>query len=425
VKRRRRRSASTAAARLRRLRWLLTGLFTVTNALGLVVFAALAVRADAAQGRQQLDGELRRVTLAAIQRITFDHDAVSLASLGNSGLAGTCPGFAVLPGGARQAFLGLESRGGCISAPLPMLNRAATEAVGTRGVVVGYVAGDDGRPVRVLAEPFYHAGGAAGAVVATVDAAAEADRHRRMLLLTAGGCAILVVGLAIAGHVVSGRAIQPAANTLEQQEVLLAETAHDLRTPVAALRALAEAALENPSQRGELLPRTVGLAQRMGGIIDDLLVRARLAAGVEHLSLQPARLDQLVAGVIENTPTEDGAQVVLTAATSTVYADPALVQRAVGNLLDNALRHGHQPGQAAVVHVTVADGRVVVADNGTGVDPAVGAAAFDRFTTGSGSSGLGLSIVRWIVNAHGGTLTVHNAPTGGAIFELALRPLPP
>ncbi len=425
MRRRAPRSASTAATRLRRLRWLLTALFTVTNALGLVVFAALAVRADATQGRQQLDGELRRVTLAAIQRITFDHDAVSLAGLGNSGLAGTCPGFAVLPGGTDPAFLGLESRGGCVSAPLPMLNRVATQAVGIHGVVVGYVAGSDGRPVRTLAEPFYHSGEAAGAVVATVDAEPEASRHQRMLLLTAGACAILVAGLAIAGHVVSGRAIQPAANTLEQQEVLLAETAHDLRTPVAALRALAEAAQANPSQWADLLPRTVGLAQRMGGIIDDLLVRARLAAGVERLNLQPARLDQLVAGVIESTPTEDGAQILLTAAQSTVYADPTLVQRAVGNLLDNALRHGHRPGQAAVVHVTVADGRVTVADQGAGVDPAVGATAFDRFTTGSGSSGLGLSIVRWIVDAHGGTLTFHNAPTGGAIFEFGLRPIPP
>ncbi|PZS36700.1 MAG: sensor histidine kinase [Pseudonocardiales bacterium] len=416
--------ASTAATRLRRLRWLLTLLFTVTNALGLVVFAALAVRADAAQGRQQLDGELRRVTVAAIQRITFEHDAVSLTSLNNSGLTGGCPGFVVLPGGAEPAFLGLESRGGCVTAALAVLNGAAVQAVRTGKVVVGYVTDGRGRAVRMLAEPFYHGGVAAGAVVATLDAQPEASRHGRMLLLTAGGCGILVAGLALAGHVVSGRAIQPAANTLEQQELLLAETAHDLRTPVAALRALAEAALDNPDQRADLLPRTVGLAQRMGGIIDDLLVRARLAAGVERLTLQPARLDQLVAGVIENTPTDDGAQVELTATESTVYADPALLQRAIGNLLDNALRHGRRPGEAALVHVTVADGRVVVADSGPGVSKEVGGAAFDRFTTGAGSSGLGLSIVRWIADAHDGTLTVRNPPAGGAIFELALRPIP-
>jgi two-component system OmpR family sensor kinase len=423
VSQRHRAPVSAATSTLRRLRWLLTALFTATNALGLVVFAWLAVRADASQGRQRLDGDLRRVTLAAIQRVGFESDAVSLAGLDSSGLSVQCPGFVVLPGGA-QPFLGLSSRRDCASASLAALNKAATRAVRANGVVAGYGTGTDGRKVRTLAEPFYHGNTAAGAVVAIANAQPEAARHRRMLLLTAGGCSIVIVGLAMAGHVVSGRAIRPAAKTLEQQEVLLAESAHDLRTPVAALRALAETALDNPSQRAELLPRTVRLARRMGDIIDDLLARARLAAGVEHVSLQRVRLDQLVAGVVENT-IADGANITMTVAESTVLADPTLLQRAIGNLLDNALRHGRQPDRAADVHVTVADGRITVADSGPGIDNAVGAGVFDQFTTGSGSSGLGLSIVRWIAETHGATLSVRNAPGGGAVFELALPPSPP
>jgi len=86
---------------------------------------------------------------------------------------------------------------------------------------------------------------------------------------------------------------------LEQQETLLAETAHDLRTLVAALRALAETAVRDPGQRAELLPRTVRLAGRMGDIIDGLLVRARLAAGVE-LSQRPA--SSVVDEVLAATP---------------------------------------------------------------------------------------------------------------------------
>jgi len=204
---------------------------------------------------------------------------------------------------------------------------------------------------------------------------------------------------------------------------LLAETAHDLRTPVAALRALAETALRNPTQRGDLLPRTVRLAARMGSIIDGLLVRARLAAGVERLAAQPVWLDQLVAGVVEETPA-DGASVTLTAAPCKVMADATLLQRAVGNLLDNALRYGRQPDQPAIVHITVANGRVTVADHGPGVDGEFMDEAFDRFRTGSGSSGLGLSIVRWVATAHGGTLSVYNAEDAGAIFELTLPVIP-
>jgi two-component system, OmpR family, sensor kinase len=201
--------------------------------------------------------------------------------------------------------------------------------------------------------------------------------------------------------------------------VLLAETAHDLRTPVAALRALAETALRNPAERADLLPRTVALAARMGGIIDGLLVRARLAAGVEQLAVQPVWLDQLVAGVVEDTP-HGGASVTVTTAPSKVLVDPGLIQRAIGNLLDNALRYGRQPNENAVVQVIVANGRVTVADHGPGVDESLADAAFDRFGTGGGSSGLGLSIVRWVAQAHGGTLTAYNAEVGGAIFELQL-----
>ncbi|MGH9060388.1 MAG: sensor histidine kinase, partial [Acidimicrobiales bacterium] len=73
-----------------------------------------------------------------------------------------------------------------------------------------------------------------------------------------------------------------------------------------------------------------------------------------------------------------------------------------------------------IVHITVAGGRVTVADHGPGVEDAVADGTLDRFTSGSGSTGLGLSIVRWVAQAHGGSLTVYNADEGGAIFELVL-----
>ena len=413
-------TVSAARATLRRLRWLLAALFTVTNALGLILFAWLAVRSDAQRGRQQLDGDLSRVTLAVIQRLGNSGGAVSVSDVAGSGLTRQCPGFAVLPGGAAP-FLGLQS-GGCLSAPLATLNGIATRAVHSNRDVAS--DGDAaGRSVRILAEPFHDPSGTVeGAVVATVDAEPVAERHERMLALTVTGCVIVIIGLGGAGYLLAGRTMRPAANTLEQQELLLAESAHDLRTPVAALRALAETALDNPDQRAALLPRTVSLSRRMGSIIDDLLTRARLAAGVQQLRLQPVRLDQLVAGVVENTPAGD-AQIAFAAAESTVSADPALLQRAIGNLLDNALRHGHPPDRPAVVEVSVADGWVRVADQGPGLAQPLQSAPFAR--AGSNSTGLGLSIVRWIADAHGGSLQVHNAPSGGAVFELSLPVIRP
>lgn len=407
---------SAARATLRRLRWLLAALFTVTNTLGLVLFAWLAVRSDAQRGRQELDGDLQRVTLAAIQKLDYSGGSVGFADLQNSGLSKEdC--FAVLPGGAAP-FLGMQSDASCLGVPLTTLNQLATQAVQRNDTVTTYGTAA-GHETRLLAEVFgLGKPSAAGAVVAFVNAGPTQSRHDRMLAFTAGGCIALIAGVAVAGYFVAGRTMRPAANTLEQQELLLAESAHDLRTPVAALRALAETALQNPDQRAELLPRTVSLSQRMGDIIGDLLTRARLAAGVEQLNVQPVRLDQLVAGVVENTP-RNGGTIALYTSECTVAADPALLQRAIGNLLDNALRHGRTDDRPAEVDVLVGAGRIMVADHGPGMRQSLSAVPFNR--GGTGSTGLGLSIVRWIVGAHGGTLTVHNAPTGGAVFEMSLN----
>ena len=72
------------------------------------------------------------------------------------------------------------------------------------------------------------------------------------------------------------------------------------------------------------------------------------------------------------------------------------------------------------MHITVAGGTVTVADHGPGIDPALAGEVFDRFSSTAGTAGLGLSIVRWVAQAHGGTLSVYNADEGGAIFELSL-----
>jgi two-component system, OmpR family, sensor kinase len=417
-------SASTrsSADRLLRLRGVLTLLFTVMNALGLILFAWLLVDSDMESREQRMDGELNRVTSTVARLVQYDEENPSgplvTAFIGEDDLDNECPQFAVLPGGDTK-FAAHYSKRNCVDVDRGVLATQANTAVLSGREAHGYVNKTDGGWARVAVYPFRNQSTAIGAVVAYGDADGERDAHDRMVLAVIIGCAVIIGGLGLAGHVLAGRAIRPAAAALEQQEVLLAETAHDLRTPVAALRALAETALRNPTQRAELLPRTVRLAARMGSIIDGLLVRARLAAGVDRLAVQPVQLDQLVTSVVEETP-HDGAEVTVTAAPCKVMIDPTLVQRAIGNLLDNALRYGRQPDQKAIVHVTVANGRVTVADHGPGIDGQLAENLFDRFRTGSGSSGLGLSIVRWVAEAHGGMLSVYNAEDAGAIFELAL-----
>jgi signal transduction histidine kinase len=409
-----------SADNLRRLRWWLTVLFTAINTVALIILAPVIIILDAQRTDAQLDHNLSVVVEPVLRLIDEHNDALVTARVPADPLTADCPDFAVMPGRPSD-FPPRFSTRGCVKVDQQMLAGITADAVRDGVQVSVDKKALNGDPVRVAAKPFKDSSNQyVGAVVAWENTQPQADRHQKLTIAVLVVCAILIAAAALLSYWLSGRAIRPAMAALEQQETLLAETAHDLRTPVAALRALAETAARDPEQRAELLPRTVRLAGRMGDIIDGLLVRARLAAGVEHLAMQPVWLDQLVAGVVEDLPTE-GARFSLVTAPTMVKADPTLLQRAIGNVLGNAMRHGRTPGaDQAIVTVTVADGRITVADQGPGIDPAVGADLFDPYTTGGGSTGLGLSIVRWVVLAHGGDLKVYNADEGGAIFEIQL-----
>ena len=410
----------SALDRLRRLPWWLAGWLTVLTAAGVITLALLLIRADDRRGQAVLDTELVRVTAAVTRLMVYD-GAIVTSRIGGDEVNTGCPEFAVLPG-PNERFEAHYSLGQCVTVAPGVGAYYAARAMAGGQVQWGYVRDADGERVRLRVEPFRNPNGQyVGAVVALSNPADVHAAHAKFTRYLIGGSVLFLAVVAAAGYLLTVRALRPVIAALEQQEVLLADTAHDLRTPVAALRALAETALQQPDQRTELLPRTVDLARRMGSIIDGVLVRARLAAGVETLAIEPLWLDQLVGTVVEET-VDSGADITVTTAPTKVRADADLVRRAIGNLLDNALRHGRKPGQPAIVHITVAGGRVTVADHGPGIDAAMAEERFERFHSSGGSSGLGLSIVRWVAQAHGGTLRVYNAEVGGAIFELELPP---
>ncbi|MEU3626177.1 two-component sensor histidine kinase [Amycolatopsis coloradensis] len=418
----------SSTGRLRRLRRLLTVLFTAMNALGLVVLAWLVIEADADQGRQRLDSEVRQVAATLARIVAADGGAIVFAYVGTDSVNEQCPQFAVLPGGAPE-FVPYRSKRECVAVDDALLNRLATEATGANKSKTGYETTAEGRPVYVSADPVEDQGGqVAGAFVVVADAEGVLREHDRWVLLVIGGCALLVLGLGAAGYVIAGRAIRPAAAALEQQKSLLDGVSqlldgvvHDLKTPVAGLRALAETAMRNPAEQAEMLPRTIRLASMMGDIIDLWPKRARVTAGVDELSIEPLMLDQLVEMVVEDMPA-GGARISITSVPSRVDGDATLLRRAVANLIGNALSHGRAPDEQADIQITVLDGRVLIADRGPGIDPDEAAALFERFVSGGGSTGIGLAVVKWVADVHGGTLRVYNRDEGGAIFELALPP---
>jgi signal transduction histidine kinase len=183
----------------------------------------------------------------------------------------------------------------------------------------------------------------------------------------------------------------------------LGVVAHELRSPVAALAALAESAPAVPSNERR---RLVQLAIAAGRDIE------RILTDPELLSVRPVLLD--VAELVSALATDTVA--VSVAGSPQARADPTRVRQAIGNLVANGLRHGSR----VEIDVGESDGRVVVdvTDDGPGVDPQLD--PFARGVSGAGSSGVGLWFARAIAEAHGGSLELVPSTRRGARFRLAL-----
>jgi two-component system, OmpR family, sensor kinase len=213
---------------------------------------------------------------------------------------------------------------------------------------------------------------------------------------------------------------------LEREQDFVADAGHELRTPLALLRTELELALHQAQTTDELreaVRRSSYEADRLSQLAEDLLVIARAdRRGRLPLRREPVEVDALFAAVstrFEWRAAELGKALMSTPAGGLhLAADRMRLEQALGNLVDNALRHG---GDRVTLAAVATDGRLElhVRDNGTGFPAEFLARAFDRFTRvdvarGGGSSGLGLSIVKTIAESHDGTAHVANAAPGGA-----------
>jgi signal transduction histidine kinase len=316
-------------------------------------------------------------------------------------------------------------------------------------------------PVRVLATPVRSQGRPAVAVVATtIDDRNDALRNLAGALLIGGPIALLLASLA--GYGAAAAALRPVermrrraaeiqaaergtrlpvgpaddeigrlGETLNlmlarleaafaRERTFVADASHELRTPLAILKAELELALREGRSVEELEAALRSAAEetdRLAALAEDLLVIARVEQG--RLPIRSAPLDARdVVDAVEQRFAARTALAVSAPEGLGLFADPMRLQQALGNLVDNALRHG---GARVELSAEPAGARVElhVRDDGPGFPAQFVDDAFERFTRGDpargrGGAGLGLAIVAAIADAHGGAAGARNRPGGGA-----------
>jgi two-component system sensor histidine kinase MprB len=217
--------------------------------------------------------------------------------------------------------------------------------------------------------------------------------------------------------------------SVRAQRQLVADASHELRTPITSLRTNIELLLAHEqlpeAERRRMLADVVEQTEDLSALVSDLIELARGEEPGEPV--EGVRLDSVTAEALERAR-RNFPQIEFLARLqpALLEADPDRIGRAVGNLLDNAARHSPPHGQ---VEVAVDEHGVRVRDHGAGVAEEDLPHIFDRFYRGATArgrqgSGLGLAIVRQVAEQHHGTVTVTNAPDGGAVFTLRLPASP-
>lgn len=258
---------------------------------------------------------------------------------------------------------------------------------------------------------------AIAAILVLADPGARDAAHAAFVRWTLAIAAGLAAFGILVGHVLSRRSLRPAIASFEQQERFIAAAAHELRTPVARLQALCESAQDGRESPAQVLAKVERVATQTAGLVDQLLLLARLDAADAPVHKEPVRLDLLVEAILP-----DDRPIAFQATESVVNADLRLAQTAVRNLIDNALLHATTGASDAPISVIVSGRKVIVEDRGPGFPESLLQRIREPFVTGPASrgSGLGLSIVQHIAQLHGGELRLENRAGGGARVELSL-----
>jgi heavy metal sensor kinase len=428
------------------------------------------------------------VVLAAAGLLLYDHVGSSLDRTVDQGLRARAADLTALVGQADSALGESTARGPGVAQVLDLRGRVVD---GTPGYPVPLIAGAElarakhrsvviarAGTMRLFALPVFaqdrHLVIVVGAPLAERDAALAQLEHSLLL-----GAPVALLFVSLIGYLVAGAALRPVERmraqaaaisasslserltvpptrdevsrlgetlnallerietALERERTFVADASHELRTPLALLQAEIELALDRPRSATELQAALASAgeeADRLSQLSGDLLLLARADRGSLPITRSVIDLDDLLEGIAARfgrRATAAGRRIEVAGAGLRVSADALRLEQALGNLVENALRHGE--GRIRISARAGEDGAVELAveDEGKGFPPGFAAHAFERFSRASRSrttpgAGLGLSIVASIASAHEGIAEIRHAGVGlwlpGAVVDARAVP---
>lgn len=227
------------------------------------------------------------------------------------------------------------------------------------------------------------------------------------------------------------------ADYLDRNREFVANAAHELRSPLAAIQSAVDVALNVPrstQEYQELLCEIVDECSRLGTLVNQLLLLAEHDSGERRTAQEPVRFDQIVANSLEmfrGAAEERNLELVSNANGALVVSgDAGRLRQVVNNLIDNSLKFTPPGGRISILldrDASQGEAVLKVSDTGAGISPEDLPHVFERFYRGDKSrrreicgNGLGLSICQSIVSGHGGAIGVESTPGLGATFEVRL-----
>ena len=398
-------------------------------ALSLIVFALLIYYAVAAGSRERQDEALRStaqtVASAYVEEYEEQH---SLAKAGEVVLVElTFPNrFVQVTDNTGRPLASSRNLPSNVSIPAAALSEVREKnsslvTVNDMRVAVVPLAADRDLGFAVVAEP-----------LSVIE-----DGLSRLRRNFFAGVPLVLLLASVGGYFLARKSLAPIAASFKEQQRFIADASHELRTPLAVLRGETEVVLARTRTVDEY-QKSLALiqdeAERLSRIVEDLFILARQPIDRPVALIKaPVSLNEAIsdcARAAEVLAIRKGVQLNLdnSSASIALNGDEELIRRMILNLLDNAVKYTPEGGR---ISLTLAqsngDAEIVVRDTGIGIDKNDQKRVFDRFyrvdkarSRELGGAGLGLSIVRWIVDVHGGEIRVDSTPGQGSTFLVKL-----